>query len=63
MAEDQVRVLRILEYVGNRSAVEACVRNSIQGEFQVQTKGYVIRAATIGTYPEILTKKEEPQGD
>jgi len=57
--EDQVRVLRIIEYSGNRSAVEACVKNAIQGEVEVKDRGYVIRAATIGTYPEILTNAEE----
>lgn len=57
--EDIVRVLRILEYVGPRSAVERCISQSIQGERKiVQPHGndiLTIRAATIGLYPEILT--------
>lgn len=59
--EDQVRVLRVIEYVGDRSAVEACVKASIHGEVEVKGRGYTIRAATIGTYPELLTKGEERQ--
>jgi hypothetical protein len=62
---DIVRVLRIYEFVGPREAVERQVSNSIHGErrFNIadltgenrSVRGYVrIRAATIGTYPEIL---------
>lgn len=51
--EDTVRVLRIIEYVGRRSAVEEAVKRSIHGERQC--KDYIIRVATVGNYPEILT--------
>lgn len=61
--EDQVRVLRVIEYVGNRSAVEACIKNSVHGELVIEGRGYVIRAATVGIYPEILTNQEKTQSD
>lgn len=54
---DKVRVLRIIEYTGSREFVEAQLLNSVHGE----RKGIgdvVIRAATIGLYPEILEQKE-----
>lgn len=62
LPEDIVRVLRIIEYTGPRSVVEECVARSIQGEKRVPggQRGnsgageLVIRAATIGAYPEIL---------
>ena len=60
MAEDIVRVLRIIEYVGPRSWVESTIAGSIHG-----TKNYGdttrINAATIGAYPEIL--KEIPKDE
>lgn len=63
--KEQVRVLRIIEYVGDRDEVEATVRKSIQGEMQVRSKNgratLTIRAATIGAYPEILEPKEEKE--
>lgn len=65
MAEDQVRVMRVLEYVGDRSWVEDQVNRSIQGErFFIGVKGSgVIRAATIGSYPEILETASPPSPD
>ena len=56
MSEDTVRVLRVIEYVGPRSWVEQVVRDSIHGEKNLSPKGgkAVIRAATVGVYPEIL---------
>lgn len=59
--EDQVRVLRVIEYVGSRSAVEHAVKNSLHGEHHC--KDYVIRAATVGIYPEILTPKNKESKD
>lgn len=53
MAEDIVRVLRIIEYTGPRYAVEAQIERSLQGTKKLPN-GVVIRAATIGGYPEIL---------
>lgn len=58
---DLVRVLRIVEYVGPREWVESTVAKSIHGERDCSPytgTRCVIRAATIGTYPEIL----EPAG-
>jgi hypothetical protein len=48
-----VRVLRVLEYIGNREDVEAQVARSIHGQKSF-ARGCTIRAATIGVYPEIL---------
>lgn len=53
MANDNVRVLRILEYTGRRDRVEETVARSIHGAKDVGN-GLVIRGATIGDYPEIL---------
>lgn len=50
---DIVRVLRIIEYVGEREWVEKTVANSIQGT-KFLGRGNYIAAATIGSYPEIL---------
>lgn len=66
MNEDIVRVLRIVEYVGPRSWVEATVAKSIHGTKDVSEymggprQGKIIRAATIGTYPEILQRADDP---
>lgn len=48
-----VRVLRVIEYVGERKWVEATVAGSIQGEKHL-SGGNIIRAATLGAYPEVL---------
>lgn len=60
MKEDIVRVLRIVEYTGPRSWVEKAVANSIHGERSFRHAGIecIIRAGTIGTYPEILQKAQ-----
>lgn len=56
---DTIRVLRIIEYVGPRDAVEAQLRNSLYGE-RAGTRGPVsggtctIRATTLGEFPEIM---------
>ena len=56
--EDIIRVMRIVEYTGPRSAVEAAVARSIQGEKTVGGGEFrdkiTIRATTLGTFPEIL---------
>lgn len=55
--EEEIRVLRVIEYVGPRSRVEDTIRRSIHGD---KTFGFVtIRAATIGMFPEILSSLEE----
>lgn len=51
---DTIRVLRVLEYVGPREEVERVVALSIHGERQFG--GVTMRAATVGTYPEILDR-------
>lgn len=61
---DTIRVLRVLEYTGDRKTVEEQIALSIHGErtYQKRDGGLVtIRAATIGIYPEILQPNgEEP---
>lgn len=64
MKQDRVRVLRVIEYVGDREAVERTVANSIHGEKTVKyTDGVIvtIKAATIGTYPELLEVAQPEQ--
>lgn len=50
---DIVRVLRVVEYVGERAWVEETVARSIQGTKQINRRNS-IKAATIGAYPELL---------
>jgi hypothetical protein len=54
--DDIVRVLRILEYTGPRRAVEAQIERSVTGKRTWGQPGarITLRAATIGTYPEVL---------
>jgi hypothetical protein len=59
MAEDIVRVLRIIEYVGPRGWVEETVARAVQGT-RIVSPGKVINAATLGTYPEILQQEQTP---
>lgn len=62
MREDNVRVLRLVEYVGPRSAVEEQVRRSIHGERHLwlgKGEGIVIRAVTLGEFPEIMSRAED----
>lgn len=54
--ENIVRVLRVIEYVGPRSAVEEQIRNSLHGERQF--RDIIIKVATVGTFPEILKGSE-----
>lgn len=58
MPEDIVRVLRIYEFVGPRSAIEKQIEKSIHGPKTIQTLisggNITIRGATIGFYPEIM---------
>lgn len=68
--EDIVRVLRVLEYSGPRSAVEKQIKNSIHGEMRYTVRSgnfgegrrigeVIIRAATVGTFPEILEQGDQ----
>ena len=50
---DIVRVLRIVEYVGDRAWVERTVARSIHGTKHCGGPCF-INAATLGAYPEIL---------
>jgi hypothetical protein len=54
---DTVRVLRIIEYVGTREEVDRVVETSVHGTRRVSDKLF-IRAATIGSYPEILIQTD-----
>lgn len=49
-----IRVLRVIEYVGDRQWVEDTVAKSIHGTKQI-TPTRSIRASTIGTYPDYFT--------
>lgn len=61
MAEDTVRVLRIIEYVGPRSRVEEQLSRSMFGQrtFDGPAGKLTIRVATLGMYPEILEAASE----
>lgn len=54
MSQDIVRVLRVVEYVGERALVERQVAGSLHGEKILQLGRLRIKAVTVGTYPEIL---------
>ena len=53
---DTVRILRILEYVGEREWAEKQVANSLHGT-KTLPKGR-ITAVTLGSFPEILGSAE-----
>ena len=59
--EDIIRVLRIIEYVGERSRVEKTIEESIHGCRTLLN--LTIRVATIGEYPEILERSEKKEND
>ena len=62
MSQDKIRVLRIIEYIGDREAVENQVTLSLHGEKRITTTNrgvIIIKAATIGTYPEILESESK----
>lgn len=60
---DRVRVLRVIEYVGDRAWVERTIARSVHGTIQIpdpnDSRRVVgeIRAATVGTFPEILDRE------
>lgn len=58
MKDDKVRVLRIIEYVGPREAIEQQLQRSLHGQrsFPHRLGEVTIRAATIGEFPEILER-------
>lgn len=60
MKKETVRVLRILEYVGDREWVENTLKQSlvpINGVREIG-KGNMIKSALIDQFPEILNKNE-----
>jgi hypothetical protein len=65
VAEDRIRILRILEYEGPRSWVETALTNrGVKGEKIIcyvrgeKENPCLIREAILGTFPEIVTKGE-----
>lgn len=59
MSQDKVRILRLYEFLGDREAVEGQIRESIQRERIVRGGRVVIRATTLGGFPEILERAED----
>lgn len=55
---EMVRVLRVIEYVGDRKWVEATLKAGIQGTKVIPGKGYdnLIKTAIIDIFPEVLDK-------
>jgi hypothetical protein len=56
--EDQIRVLRIIEYTGERDAIERTLAQSVVKGTYYAGAGMTIRSAILGDYPEILGKEE-----
>jgi hypothetical protein len=59
---DTIRILRIIEYVGTREAVEEQIRLSLHGSRE-GVRGCKITATTLGTFPEILAREEQGDAD
>lgn len=55
-AEDRVRVIRILEYSGPRSWVEATIAQAITERHNDGGPAWSIKGATLGSFPEILER-------
>ena len=52
---DTIRVLRVLEYVGARDVVEQQLARGLgDGTFHFRHGQLVLRAATVGSFPQIL---------
>lgn len=49
----QVRVLRLIEYIGDIDDVREQIASSLHGQ-RVGRGGCIIRATTIGQFPEIM---------
>lgn len=63
--DEEVRILRIIEYRGPREWVEDTVRRSIQGT-KVLENGAFITGTTLGEFPELVhptDPKPEPTPD
>lgn len=51
----QVRVLRLLEYIGTaEQVIEAMEQRGVKGTHRIPGRGLVIREAILGETPEIL---------
>lgn len=60
--EDQVRVIRILEYVGSRGWVEEALKMAavpLNGTRRITGDTY-INSALLGTFPEIMSQGKLP---
>jgi len=60
MSQDKIRVLRVIEYSGDRAAVEDHLKKVLYGEKTMTDHSpsrlgtYTIKAATVGAFPEIF---------
>lgn len=52
--EDQVRVLRLIEYEGPRSLVEEQIKNSIHGSRMTMKNQVRISVVTLDQFPQVL---------
>ena len=56
----QVRVLRILEYIGDIEAINKLMEDrAVKGSVNRQKEGYTIRESIIGDTMEILKQEEK----
>jgi len=56
---EKVRVIRVLEYVGDRKWVEAVLeQRAIKGTKNIENGG-IIREAILGDFPEIVEEQKE----
>jgi hypothetical protein len=51
---DIIRVIRVLEYVGERTAIEKQLSQNYVKGFREVANGIVIREAVVGSFPETL---------
>lgn len=59
---ETVRVLRILEYIGERSLVEGTLeKGGVPATGTKTVGGLTIRSGVVGVYPEILDALDLPQ--
>jgi hypothetical protein len=58
MAEDIVRVLRVIEYVGSREWIAYCMQSRNLKGTKRTDKGYMSEAI-IGDWPEIIQKGDD----
>jgi hypothetical protein len=58
---DKIRVLRVIEYIGDREWVEKTLEKSIHGTWKLPNNRE-IRVATIGDFAEIIQQEETHEG-